>query len=181
MQHHLFDKNICVLDCDGVLADFVTATIKAHGRHESHSEILSWDYFEDWGLSPAQFWEKCRGFDFWVNILPYRWAETLLSHLRSQYDEVVICTAPSNDPECLEAKLEWLNVNFGIGIGDVFIGRKKYLLAKPNHTLIDDNIDNCKAFVEHGGQAQLFTQPWNTNECFPDRFEVEPPRISNSQ
>ncbi len=173
MQHELFHSSIAVLDCDGVLADFVSATLIAHGRPETHCDIASWNYFDDWGMSTEEFWAKCSGYEFWRDLDPYPWAHDFLGYIKSSHDEFVICTAPSNDPSCVAAKIDWLAEHFKIKISDIFVGQKKYLLAGPGRHLIDDNIHNCRAFVEAGGQASIFRQPWNFSEEFEDEFVVD--------
>ena len=53
---------------------------------------------------------------------------------------------------------------------DFMIGTQKYLLAKPDVVLIDDQHKNIDLFREHGGQAILFPQPWNENYAITDRI-----------
>jgi len=149
-----------VLDVDGVLADFVTAALHAHSRMESHDEIKSWDFYKEWGLTPEEFWAKCRGRDFWMSIQPYPEAIDLLSDLQA-LGEVVICTTPSDDNECPGAKFEWLRHHFGLKPDQVCITGNKAILAHRGNLLIDDNPFNVAEFVAAGGFGYGFPRPWN--------------------
>lgn len=163
-----------LLDCDGVLANFTQASIDAHGRQESHDDIRTWDYFTDeWGMSPEEFWSKCRGYDFWRNIQPYEWAQSVIDLIRAKDLTFTILTAPSNDSECVQAKLDWLDHHFSIPIADVMVGQKKHLLANPEAILIDDSRANVDAFIRSGGKAALFLQPWNSSRFLSFRKNME--------
>jgi hypothetical protein len=148
-----------LLDCDGVLADFVTSAARVHGKSP---KILSWDFWEQWGISPEEFWAPLATRDFWLGLEPYKWATEFLGALK-QLGPVTICTAPMhlNTEICVGAKLDWLESYFGIRPEDVMIGRKKYLMASPSRVLIDDSDENVGLFWQHGGSAILFPQPWN--------------------
>ena len=52
---------------------------------------------------------------------------------------------------------------FGRGFRDFLIGPPKWICARPDQLLIDDNDGNVESFRERGGQAILFPQPWNLN------------------
>ena len=154
-----------LLDCDGVLADFVSASIRVHGQSLAHDEVTDWEYFREWGLSSNQFWKPLRGREFWYEqIKPYPWAPELLSKL-SALGDVTILTAPSADPECPAAKIEWLGDRLGIGMDQILVGRRKYLCARPDSVLIDDSHRTVARFKEWGGHAIEFPQPWNSSTC----------------
>ncbi len=152
-----------LLDMDGVVADFVTAALKAHGRTETHDDITSWNFYEAWGMTAAEFWAPCRGKDFWFNIEPYPWAVDLYRGIAKNFP-VTISTAPSNDSECARGKYEWLEKHLGVKPSDVMVGGRKYLLANPLHILIDDSPGNVNKFRERSGLAVGFKQPWNKFE-----------------
>lgn len=148
-----------LLDCDGVLADFVGAAAEVHGKSP---DILAWDFWIEWGLEPEEFWAPLATRDFWLGIKPYHWANELLEGLR-EVGDVTICTAPMhlNTEVCVGAKLDWLESYFGIRPEDVLLTRKKWLCASKNTVLIDDSDDNVGQFWRAGGSAILFPQPWN--------------------
>lgn len=151
-----------LLDCDGVLADFVTASIEAHGRSDTHDQIDSWDYFRDgWGMSPVEFWTALRGRDFWTDIRPYPWIAEFHKKLQ-ELGTVTILTSPCDDTECASGKAIWLDKHLGIRPSATMIGSRKELLAKSKHLLIDDSESNVNKFRDAGGHAILFPQPWNS-------------------
>lgn len=150
-----------LLDCDGVLADFVTAAIKTCGRKEEHDDIRGWGFFEDWGLTEDEFWEKCKGREFWMSLKPYPWAKRLLKGLKREGD-VTIMTSPSQDYECAGAKIEWLEKNLGVNYKDVSITHKKKIAANPSSLIIDDKPSHIDDFRSRGGRGILFSQPWNS-------------------
>jgi 5'(3')-deoxyribonucleotidase len=160
------------LDCDGVLANFVKAACKAHNRP---NDISRWDFIKDWDMTPGQFWSKCRGKDFWLKLEEFEYAQDLVAELRElcvDYSaELTITTAPSADPECVNAKLEWLYHHFGFYSHDVILGPKKWVMAHPRSILIDDKPENVKKFNEYSGYGLLFPQPWNNDEQQLDIFE----------
>jgi 5'(3')-deoxyribonucleotidase len=148
-----------LLDCDGVLADFVSGAAEVHGKSP---EILSWDFWIEWGMEPEEFWAPLATRDFWLGLRPYRWAGELLAGLR-EIGEVTVCTAPMhlNTEVCIGAKLDWLESYFGIRPESVMVGRKKHLMAGKDRILIDDSDENVYQFWRMGGSAVVFPQPWN--------------------
>ena len=161
-----------LLDLDGVLADFVSATLVRHRRGESHDQILKWDYFTDWGMTDAEFWAPLRGGGFWTGIKPYPWAREFYRKLAT-LGEVTIATAPNLDPECIPAKIKWVEQHLGVDQDHVMCGRRKHLMASPGTLLIDDGPHNIARHItelaanlegDHelaGRHAILFPQPWN--------------------
>lgn len=148
-----------LVDCDGVLADFVSSAARVHGKSP---EILSWDFWLEWGLEPEEFWAPLATRDFWLGLQPYKWANDFLASLR-ELGEVTICTSPMhlNTEVCIGAKLDWLESYFGIRPVDVMVGRKKWLMAGKGRVLIDDYEENVSKFWQAGGSSILFPQPWN--------------------
>lgn len=49
------------------------------------------------------------------------------------------------------------------------LGSKKWLLAKPDHLLIDDLDKNVHQFILHGGNATLVPSDWNTFDLTFDK------------
>lgn len=150
-----------LLDSDGVLANFVDGALEAHGRSsDGHDSIIQWDIADLWGITDEEFWKPLRGRDFWYNLKPYPWAKEMVTKIKERGLEMTIATSPSSDTECTGAKLEWLHDNLGIKMKDVMVGSKKWLMAKGN-MLIDDSNANCDKFINNGGSALVFPQPWN--------------------
>ena len=49
------------------------------------------------------------------------------------------------------------------GFRDFLIGPPKWICARPDQLLIDDNDTNIDNFRDRGGHGILFPQPWNRN------------------
>lgn len=154
------------VDLDGVLADFVSGALKLHER-EDHLEAWppgEFDMARALGITSGQFWGGIdrAGACFWGELKPFPWAFELIRELRT-IAPVTIATSPSQDPNCLAGKVQWLQRHFGRSFRDYLIGPPKYLLAAPGRVLIDDSDRNIHSFRDYGGKGILFPQPWNSN------------------
>lgn len=151
-----------LIDMDGVIADFVSPSLKAAAIPLSHDECLCWDYFGGF-MTEAEFWAAIESVDgFWDSLKPYEWAYELVERCR-RTAPVYFCSAPARHKSCAGAKIEWLRENsFLKGKEDHFIlTPHKHLLANPGTVLIDDGQHNIGAFRKAGGQAIMFPMPWN--------------------
>jgi len=153
------------LDMDGVLADFVSASIAAHGRDDSHDSVKTWDYStEQWEISHGKFWSACQGRSFWAGLSPYSHHLELLEMCEAYADEVYFLTSPSSTghAECLAGKSDWIKAWFGGMYQKNLIPTKhKHLLAASDRVLIDDSSGNIESWVKAGGIGIGFGQPWN--------------------
>jgi hypothetical protein len=160
---------------DGVLVDFVTAALDLHGR----SDVLA-----DWpvgerdipkvlGLSAGEFWSPIHstGERYWADLAPYDWTFQLVDLVR-EFAPFTILTSPSLDPGCPAGKVQWMNRHLTSGrrkrFRDFLIGPQKHLLARADTLLIDDTERHIDEFIDAGGQAILFPQPWNRNHAIDD-------------
>lgn len=149
------------LDMDGVLANFVQASIEAHQRPETHEQITKWAYYEDWGMDAAQFWSECSGVRFWAKLKEYPWAGSLVA-ASELIAPTYFLTAPTATAraECIEGKEIWL-----VGSADRMIPTThKHLLAAPGRVLVDDHEGNISKWIDHGGIGIGLKQPWNSFE-----------------
>ena len=85
-------------------------------------------------------------------MMPQRWGGTF--H---------ISTSPSRAPASSMGKVHWLQQFFDPRFRQYMLGSHKYLMAKPGVVLIDDSDVKCTKFIEAGGDAIVFPQPWNGN------------------
>ena len=159
------------LDCDGVLANFLEGACIAHNKPINGSK---WDFYTDWGLSENQFWDKCKGEQFWLSLNKYEYALKFFKNLKSlcvEYKaDLTITTAPSLDPESISAKIKWLKTNFNVHNKDIMLGAKKWILANPKSILIDDYPFNINKFNEYGGHGILFPQQWNCKDPLIQKY-----------
>lgn len=152
----------CLIDIDGVLADFTKDALRVHGK-DSH-EVTKWDFFEDWGISANEFWKAidAEEHQFWQSLSPYPWMKELIE-IVADYCNFTLATTPSLSHHCCAGKRLWIQQHFGKNFTKYMIGGEKHLMAKPGVVLIDDSEKNIDLFASHGGFAILFPQPWNRN------------------
>jgi 5'(3')-deoxyribonucleotidase len=151
-----------LLDMDGVIADFVTASLVRHNRLDKHDDCKQYNYWEPWGITAVEFWDKLQGREFWRDDIPlYSWSMSLIDAIDGMGLDYTILSSPHADVECVPGKLEWLAKHFDIDGPRTMFGRRKHLLANDSHVLIDDCEYNVRMFRKHGGRAILFPQPWN--------------------
>lgn len=155
-----------ILDMDGVLADFNRGAAQAHGRE--YVEPTKWNYFEEWGMTAAEFWG---GIHRWGDafyrymVPPYPWKDDVL-RMVGEADDFVIMSSPSNDPAGYAAKKIWCDKH-APGI-KLIVGSEKHLLAGPDRLLIDDYGNNIIKFANAGGHTLIFPQLWNSNRVLAE-------------
>lgn len=157
--------NKCVLDLDGVLADFVTGASIAHGRPNPYLDRSNYgNYYMEkiWGMSVEEFWRPMDE-DFWSMLDIMDKAVDLVDFLDNEFDgNVCILSSPSKNRGCVDGKLHWIKQNFPQLERSFLIGPKKHFCASSQTLLIDDYDRNVNGFREHSGHAYLVPRPWNS-------------------
>ena len=153
---------VIYLDMDGVLADFVTPSLKVAGIPLTHDQVTTWNYFEPYMTSNEFWWKIGASQDFWLDIKPYPWASELFKLCKS-IAPVRFCSSPAIDPICVANKVQWLRFHgfMDSDKNDYHFTPHKHELAKPGRVLIDDSMPNVLSFREAGGNGIVFPQPWN--------------------
>ena len=114
-------------------------------------------------FSRKHFWDKIDR-RVWSGAPVSKEFGLLLSRCKSLVgaSDVCILTTPTEDPECLAGKLEWIHEHLPEWMHRQYLmGPQKYLLAGPDSLLIDDSAKNIREFQQHGGQTILMPRPWN--------------------
>jgi hypothetical protein len=163
------------IDLDGVLVDFVSGVLAAHGARLPPREIC-WDFNTQLGLTAGEFWAPC-GKDFWESLSWTHEGPALLEAVEKVFgDNVVVLTSPCKTAGAVEGKVEWIRRNMPKYARRYFVGPPKHLLAGAGKLLIDDHDDNAKKFAAHGGRVVLVPRPWNARRDDTDelgRFDVQ--------
>lgn len=161
------------LDMDGVITDFVGGACAVHRKSEE--SVVGWDFHYDWGLSQDEFWAKIndQGVKFWSELSNYPWTKEMLTIARNCDKDYRIITTPSRDMSSQVGKINWLakrDINRDI----VFTRKPKSAYCRGrNDVLIDDSDINVQNWVEAGGRAILFPQPWNSaSHLIGDRIGI---------
>lgn len=155
-------ETILLTDVDGVLANWDKAAIEAAEVPITEDQISSWEWYAPY-MSTTEFWKRIDSHKyFWEDIEPYPYAHDLVDALKS-YGQVVFATSPSLNPESAAEKISWLRKHGFLSPKGMnyAIGPHKWLMANPNHVLIDDSRDQVNLFIRRGGNAILF--PSSTN------------------
>lgn len=153
-----------LLDMDGVVADFMGHALAYHGFDR---ELMmdkwpagEWDAAKVLGITDKAFWAKIDSESFWDSVPSFKGAALFYERLCT-HAPVTFATTPSYAAVCYSAKIRWLR--FFIGNVKVMMGHQKWLMAKPEHLLIDDNDDNVFKFRHGGGKAVLVPRLWNAD------------------
>ena len=159
-----------VFDLDGVAVNFCKAAYEIHGKTFTDDVPTKFDFFEDWGMTAAEFWKPIdtEGANFWKRLEKFSWTEGLIAKLTSYPVEFVVATSPSTSATCTAGKVDLIKSLFHSKFRDYCITPRKWYLSCPGRILIDDSDENCKKWEERGGRALLFPQPWNKNSYLID-------------
>lgn len=165
------------LDLDGVLADFVSAALKAHGKDPA-AAMEAWpcgEYdamFGVVGVDEDAFWDRINAWPPWPNAAPegshfwekeiqaYPWADGLWD-LCEGLAPTWVLTAPSRHAGSSYGKVKWLQKWRGERFRNYVMAPRKWHLARPGALLVDDDPKNVGKWIEGGGDAVLFPRPWN--------------------
>lgn len=149
-------------DVDGVIADFVGGVLKQHNREDIPRKDVRWGLEAQLGIAPADFWRPL-GFEFWANlpVLEDGWKLLQQAEWMLGVTNIGLLTSPCDTPGCIDGKRKWIRQFFPEYERRTFFGSAKHLFAGPTKILVDDNDDNCRKFMEAGGQTLLVPRPWN--------------------
>ena len=155
---------IILLDVDGVVCNFVGGIIASHGLPISHEDYGSWNHHRTLGMSDEEMLRPTNDGKWWTELEEYDWAKRLVLELR-RIGEVIFCSSPTLDETCPSQKVAWLRATglMHAQKNDYQIGPRKELNAKSGAVLVDDSDSNVATYLDHGGTAVLFPQPWNQN------------------
>jgi hypothetical protein len=120
-----------------------------------------------WGSIPREWWATVPESE----IFP--WILERCSLLIGR-ENICIATSPTKDPDCLAGKLEWIHKHCPHWIQRQYaITPRKYLFARDDALLIDDNPHNINVFCRNGGIGLLVPRPWNNFRDLDPRTYVE--------
>lgn len=167
-----------LVDCDGVLSDFVQLcldyAVLHHGLRFQRSAIDQWDCMAALGFPKSEwkvFGERIGPLEMCRKMPVMQGAADFYAKLL-RLGEVKVATTPFN-AAWLTQRAEWLE-EFGVPLDrQIHIHDKQDLACGMSEEgweiLIDDKVENCVAFVKAGGRAFCIAAAYNTN-C-PDHIE----------
>lgn len=152
-------------DMDGVIADFVGGSLRAHRKTLPHAECR-WDFMTQVGFTgggdPA-FWEPLSNREFWAGLDPMSdWLELFgLAVERWGAGRVAILSS-GLCPGSVDGKRDWLKRHLpGFDVKQAVFATRKGLVAGPGKVLVDDHDANVDEFIAAGGEATIVPRPWN--------------------
>ena len=151
---------------DGVLVDWFGGVCDLLQR-DRRAEEIRWPIGASTEcalqIEGDEMWELIdqQGSAWWANLQPLPWVAELLLLFAGQTDKLSILTSPANTVYAATGKLQWVAQHLPAFVDRVHLTADKHLLARPGVLLIDDSDENCREFIEAGGAAIVFPQPWN--------------------
>ena len=158
--------NKCLLDLDGVLANFHSHW---HTFHPEYKELVPWPAGE-WSIGKAHgiSWEQTNvniGMEFWISMPWMTDGKEILSLVEKHFGPKNICVLSSNwvaqADIAAAGKVQWIEREMPAYAHRYFLGAAKDFLAHQGVLLIDDKDSNVDKFREEGGYAFLLPRPWN--------------------
>lgn len=198
------------LDLDGVMAETILALLRLYGLdvgkyeydkyeprgcynlmdayHTMGGDMFQYDRTdpEDKNRAYKEFWHNAPA-DIWADAPVTEEFEMVLTRCVEAvgYDNILIATSPTMDPEQHAAKYAWIESRLPRELRRQYsITPRKWMHGyDPHGLLIDDHDTNCDMFrqaneqVGGQGRALLFPRPWNRNhghcasDWFPNAFD----------
>lgn len=154
------------MDVDGVLADFVGASLfyveSQTGVAVPRASLRTWDIRDAFPKfirgAVTDVW-NARGFCATLKVLPR--AQGAISLLREKHDVIFVTTPMATNPWWKDERRLWLRNFFSAGSRDVIFTHNKAGYAKRFDILVDDSFSNVSGFQDRGSPAILVNQPYN--------------------
>lgn len=161
----------CYLDMDGVLADFMHGALRAHdmdtqlyknnvGYHGCGelSVLLGMEKRLFYSVMDYNFWRELRPMEDYTDI-------AALCEMYFGRENVFICSSPSKNWGCMEAKRDWLARWLPNYRNRFIFTEHKYAVSGKGRVLVDDWDKNCAKWGECGGKAVLVPRLWNSRHA----------------
>lgn len=159
-------KNICFLDMDGVLYDFVGSACAAHSLKSPYGSTNCAGIFEMetcWGMTEEQFWAPIKTREFWEFMPKTPEADDIVAFLVSKFGEENICilSNPSSQDNSIGGKKAAIKRDYPFLEKKMLFGSAKQFLSGPGRVLVDDRDKNIIGFEEFGGVGITVPRDWN--------------------
>jgi 5'(3')-deoxyribonucleotidase len=154
MKDHMNKKPTVLLDCDGVLSDFITATLDAlftaSGQQHQHDDVRHWEVFDS--LPPeAQVYKsevyeylKKEGGCFGIPL--YAGSQDGVARLQAIADVIIVTSPFKGSKTWTHEREEWLEKYFSIAHENVIHAKRKEFVR--GDFLIDDKPKNLQSWRE---------------------------------
>jgi 5'(3')-deoxyribonucleotidase len=161
-------KKRVLLDCDGVLSDFLTSALQVINTSAKtdfkHHEVTEFDICQslgvphEWPTLRAACGEK----DFCINMGLVPGAVAGVEALREKAD-IFCVTSPMSVPNWVVDRNIWLEKHFGITKAFIVHTEAKHIVT--GDVFVDDKVENVKIWAEYNPKnlAILFDASYNQN------------------
>jgi len=165
---------IVLVDCDGVLADFVGAVLGSYndraGTAHAPEDVTQWDIPASLGVPAAELYaEVAEG--FCSRIRPYPGAREALDRMREVADVVCLTAGWDAVPTWDYERREWLVREMGFLRYDVVFASGERKSGYAGDLFFDDKYSSVVSWraANPCGKGVLYRQPWNrtdeTDDC----------------
>lgn len=155
------------VDMDGVCCNWMLPALSLlYGDMGATRQYFDWPVGKTNDLvKSSEFWDKLasKGPSWWENLPELNHYQKMMKTLRSRGEVFYLTSIPARESGANAAigKVRWIQAREGLDFRNYVLTRYKHLAAGPDSVLIDDTEYQCEEFVQHGGKAILFPQPWN--------------------
>lgn len=157
---------IILLDCDGVLGDFVTPALRVvdrlTGKQYLHDDVTDWDL----GLLVPErmrdvFWNELAGPGFTCAMKPYPGAQDAVARMRESHEVYVVTAHMKNARTWVYDRDAWLAEHFGFTADHIVHTKAKQLVR--GDLFVDDNPGNVAKWsaANPRGRGFLYDRPYN--------------------
>lgn len=156
----------CLLDMDGVIADFSRGALAVHGWTPNQLYVQGqqaiWAMEEALGMTKMAFYRPM-GQTFWADLPKTPQADEVVGIVLDKFgiENVYLCSAPIRNPDCIPGKIRWIKKHFPRLLPRCVWTKHKHLLARPDSLLLDDRERNIQSFVAGGGVGFIMPAKWN--------------------
>ncbi len=172
------EKPRVLLDADGVIADFLGASIPImntlSGKTWEADHFVDWDLFETVGREHEKaFYQQLTDSPGWCREIPlYEGSVEGVKTLESISDVYIVTSPMYSFPTWAAERTAWLKHHFDIHHQRVVHTSAKHLCV--GDILIDDRPANLESWLaaHPGGVAMLWSQPYNRNAVVPGTIRV---------
>ena len=165
---------IIYLDLDGVIINWVKGIFNWFEIPYDPSKVTHWDsMYEITNTTKQGFWTKIKFSAFWENLDFYPDSRLFIDRIK-KYGEVILLSSPAYG--CAGYRQNWIEKNLPefFNNGHYILTPSKWTCAHKNTILIDDSDENYQKFIQNGGNAIIYPQPWNiTREIFKQEMSEQ--------
>lgn len=165
-------KPTILFDVDGVVADFLTPTLKYVNNllqaNYGPDDIKQWNMFESLKSDGIDVETECFKYysqdGFALNLLPYKESIEPVKHINKIANLYFVTTPVQTSRTWCYDRVVWLKQHFGVTDEQVLFAHNKSIVT--GDLFIDDKIEHVKAWaqVNKFKPAILWKQPYNKNE-----------------